>query len=74
MYKAAASTGSNLENHMILPLGWSLAASGEGSRSAGGTDAEIFVTKLAALLEGNWYKKIGYDTNVLTTASAGQRI
>lgn len=74
MYKAAANTGSSLENHMILPIGWSLAISGEGSRSAGGTDAEIFVTKLAALLEGNWYKKIGYDANVLTTAAAGQRI
>lgn len=74
LYAAGASTGSNLQGHMILPLGWSLAASGEGSRSAGGLDAEVFVTKLAALLEGNWYKKIGYDTNVLTTAAAGQRI
>ena len=57
-----------------MTLGWSLAASGEGSRSAGGTDAEIYITKMAALLEGNFYKKIGFDTNVITTAAAGQRI
>lgn len=74
LFAAAANTGEFLEGHKILPLGWSLAASGEGSRSFGGLDAQATIAKIEAMLQGNHYKKIGYDTKVLQTASAGQRI
>lgn len=55
---------AGIGGHQLLTIGWRLGASNEESLSAGGSNAQVYCTKMAGLLESNWYRKLGQDDGV----------
>ena len=67
--EATILTGAGgLLNHKILPLAWRV-GTGEEANIVGGS-AQGFVAKMAALLEGNWYRKIGVAEEIKEATSS----
>jgi hypothetical protein len=69
--EAVILTGAGgLNNKKIFPLAWRK-GTGEEANIVGG-DAMAFVAKMAALFEGNWYKKIGVDQTIAEATSSAK--